>query len=94
MEVSPKQLHKHAIPVVMVMMILLILPAAALTNNPAENSLAKGLVTRVINVRLTNNGLVDVSLNDPATDNPPVGSYVNNGLDQTGRDARLWLKLQ
>jgi hypothetical protein len=63
MEVKPaKQLTKHTIPVVMAMLALLALPAAALAfykaDNPkVETAIAHGLVTRVIHIRPTANGL-------------------------------------
>ena len=99
MEVTnqPKQLSRHAVPVIMIMAAFMVLPISAFigyndVNRPTNGSLAKGLVTRVINVRPTPNGLASITLNhSPARTNVPLaGSYLDGN---PGRIAQLSLQL-
>jgi hypothetical protein len=103
MEVNPasKGLHKHALPVVMVMLALLSVPVIefshAAANDPSPSvgsSLARGLLTPVIRVQPTNDGLAKVTLAQPlaADQNPTAGASLA-GPAQAGRAAQLSLSL-
>jgi len=103
MEVKPpsKQLHKHAAPIVMIALGLLALPAIMFshynsTSLPAEGILARGLVTHVLRVQPTPNGLAKITLDSSSTANTigsNVDSSLGSGLAQTGRTAQLSIYL-
>jgi hypothetical protein len=102
MEVNspPKRLHRHALPVAMVAAALLALPVIVFsryntTSLPAEGGLARGLVTRVLYVRPTSNGLAKISLDNPAANKTAsaVGLDLNGYIAQAGRSVQLSLEL-
>jgi hypothetical protein len=103
MEVNspPKRLHKHVIPVIMIAAALLVLPIIAFsryntTSLNTEGSVARSLVTRVLYVRPTPNGLAKVTLGSPAkseTDSN-AGSSLRSNLAGAGSTAQLSLNLQ
>jgi hypothetical protein len=97
----PKQLLKHTLPVLMIIIMLFAVSTVmlggqgALDLNQAQNSaLARGLVTRVFRVRPTANGLAKITLNNSAAPDPVAGSGLTDGLSQTGRVARLSFEVQ
>lgn len=70
---TPKQLHKHTIPIVMIIIALLALPVIILSHYNAsslntETVLARGLMAHVVHVQ-------------PVRQTP--GSSLRNGLGQT-----------
>jgi hypothetical protein len=99
MEVTPpKQLHRHAIPIVMITTALLALSALAFSSYNAdslntETALARGLVTRVLHVTPAPNGLAKFTL-DPSPTTSNVGSSLPASPADSGRTAQLSLTLQ
>ena len=97
----PKRLHIHAMPLAMIAVALLALPVVLFSRYntgslPAESRLARGLVTRVLYVRPTSNGLAKVTLGSPATGemDSNTGLSLPNGLGEAGSTAQLSLNLQ
>jgi hypothetical protein len=95
-ESPPKQLHTHAVPIVVIAVALLALPVIAFgryntTSQRTELALARGLVARILHVKPTPNGLARITLNNPATSatSSNAGSKLSGGLAQAGRTAQL-----
>jgi hypothetical protein len=97
---APKQLRKHAVPVLMVILALLMLPAAQLISNNSNihsgTVMARDLIARTVHIRPTSNGLAKITLNDPTsvTSGQSAGSNFQTGLGQVGRTAQLTLELE
>jgi hypothetical protein len=78
-----KKLHKHAVPVVVALLGLLIVSGVAWYGNSnlgTEKLVARSLVTRVVHVQTGNHGLARFSLHGDAA--PAAAS-----LDQSGQTA-------
>lgn len=93
-----KQLHKHSLPIVMVAFALVVLSVALLDRAGGSNitdadAIARGLVTHVVHVQPTANGLAQVTLGDPADNLQPAGASLAGGPSQAGRIAQLYLDL-
>jgi hypothetical protein len=72
---NSKQLHKHAIPVIVLVVGLFMISALALSNDiNSNNSVPKGLFTRVVHVKFSANWLAKVTLQDSTAD-----GYTNIG---------------
>jgi hypothetical protein len=93
-----KRLHRHVVPVVMIALALLVLPAIVSNgykgNGPhSATILSRGLVTQVLHVRPTADGLAQVTFGSP-----PTGTNTNPalqlGLAQIGQSVQLSLSLQ
>jgi hypothetical protein len=96
---QPKRLHRHALPVVMVAVVLLALSAILLGSYngiglDSENIISRGLVTRVLQVRPKPNGLAEVTLNNSSLTGVNAGSDLQTGLAQAGGTVQLSLNLQ
>jgi len=74
MEVKTKQLHKHAMPVVMLLVGLMIVSAIAFGGTD-NNAVGHGLVTRVIHIKLSSSGLAKITLTAPK---PPTIPNLND----------------
>jgi|SRR5665213_953651 len=103
MEVIPaspgKQLPKHAVPVVMVVLVVLTISAFALNNHNGLGSntravLAKSLISPVIRIRPNPSGFSKVSFANPSPPAPTAGSDLRPGLDRAGLSAQLSISLQ
>lgn len=86
-----KQLHRHAVPVGLVLLVLLTVSAVLMIVYPSgptsSSSLTRGLVTQVIHVQRAPNGLAKVTTekNQPAA---------NSNFNDIGRAAQFTLSLQ
>jgi hypothetical protein len=75
MEINSKRLHKHALPVVMLLVGLTIISAIAF-GNTNNNAVGRGLVTRVIHVKLYGTGLAKITLAAPQPRTEPNFNHV------------------
>ena len=80
MEINSKQLHKHAMPVVMLLVGLMIVATLAFGNT--DSGVGRGLGTRVIHVKLSGSGLAKITLTAPK---PPTTPNLNH-VGQTAAD--------
>jgi hypothetical protein len=97
---SVKRLARHSLPVLMIAAMLLVVSVLVLSGygnlglNPAQQSaVERGLLTRVVQVRPTANGLAEVTFAQP----PTIGTAspsLQTGLVQTGHSAQFSLDLQ
>ncbi len=98
MEVNTKskQLHKHAVPIIMIITAFLALSVISLSHyagySQAQAALARGLTTRVIKVKPTHDGLAEIKRNTSPTDATDSTSNLGKGLNQAGRSAQAALK--
>jgi hypothetical protein len=95
---TSKQLHKHSLPIVVIVLALLVLSAAVFSrfrtgNLTAADAVAAGLVTHVVHVQPTTDGLAQVTLGDPANNSQPAGASLAGSLTRAGRTAQLSLTL-
>jgi hypothetical protein len=90
MEVNlSKQLHRHALPVVLVILCLLALAIVSLLpGSKSDSSLAKALFTRTIHIKPKANGLAGVSLGSK------VESIETANIQDAGRSTQLTFSLQ
>ena len=90
-----KRLHKHIAPLVMLAIGLFGVAAVAVShfqtgNLDTEITLGRGLVTQVVHIKPTANGLGHISLGEkiePITDNKGL-----QGFSEAGRSAQLFLE--
>lgn len=103
MEVSTsrKQLHKHAVPIVMITMGLLTLSVLTLGHYHLANmnsgvTLARGLVAPVLHVKPIAKGLTHFTLDSSATTltNVGVSSSLSDAFTQAGQAAQLSFTFQ
>ena len=59
-----------------------------------ETAIARGLVTHVVHVRPTTNGLAQITVGDSPSNLQPAGASLQSGLGQAGRTAQLSLALR
>ena len=101
MEVTtPKQLHKHTVPIIMIALAFLFVAVATISGKvdsvaETESALAKSLTTNLVKIEPKPNGLAKVELNNPREDTiePKAGASLD-GLSQVGRSAQISLTLQ
>lgn len=97
MEVTPeKQLAKHAIPVIMVVVALtataMVTVASRTATRQTEDLALRDLTARVLHIHPDTNGLAKVTLNSDQTPEPAAGASLSD-ITQTGSSAQLSLKL-
>ncbi|MEK7594398.1 MAG: hypothetical protein AAB436_02040 [Patescibacteria group bacterium] len=94
-EFVPKRLHRHVLPIVMVVTGLLALSLVStykytVSGEGTGAAVANSLITSVINVKPKPNGLADISLNDHQPQ-PKAGSSLEGNVSQAGRSAQITL---
>ncbi|HEY5152765.1 MAG TPA: hypothetical protein VII55_02210 [Candidatus Saccharimonadales bacterium] len=97
--VRPKQLSKHAIPVIAAAAVVLVVSAFALNgykglDTDARSILAKSFVTRILHVRPNPHGFARVTFGASAPGVTSAGLALQAGPAQTGNQAQLSLNLQ
>jgi len=88
-------LHRHALPLAMILFGIISLSAVVIQAYNAGNleggsAPARGLVTRVVEIKPARNGLAHVTV----TDNKPPTTQDNMAIDQAGRSAQLSIDFQ
>lgn len=83
--INSKNLHKHAVPVVILLTGLLIVSTMALYGS-STTAVARGLTTRVIDIKPSSKGLANVSLRQ--TETPPLN------LNQAGQTAQYYFVIK
>jgi len=76
-DTPPKQLHKHALPIIMMSLAVIVLSAAAMLNGYTTgqpNAVARGLVTQVVHIKPAHNGLVKFTLSTAPSPAPAGAS--------------------
>jgi hypothetical protein len=86
---GPKRLPKHAVPIALIILLLLPLPAVAFShynsaNLRAEVAVARALVSGVVGVKPNTNGLARLTAHHDSS--PPA---ITTNLDETGRATDL-----
>lgn len=88
---SPKRLHHHALPIVIVAIAILIVstPLALHQNTLTGNgtALAHDLTTRPLHVTPTSNGFAHITLNENSNE------HISPEVSQAGRSAELTFNL-
>jgi hypothetical protein len=83
MEVGSKQLHKHALPVVALLLVVLAVSAVSFGNSQL---IGRNLFKRIIRVQPTTNGLAKITVNNPNIDKPVT---MKPDISQAGQAAVL-----
>lgn len=94
---SPKQLHRHTTPLIIIAAVFLIVAVLSINNQGITGSATtRGLVTHVVNIKSSPKSLAKVTLSGPdqAQSANGAGSYLNGGLSQAGRSAQAYLTSQ
>jgi hypothetical protein len=95
MNPAPKQLLKHTVPLLLIMALLtgvfiLAWNGRSQTELTEGNAAARDLVSRVLEVKPSANGLAEVTLNHPTA----AGASLQNGVAQAGQVTQFLLDLQ
>ncbi len=93
--ITPKQLHRHAMLIALVMLTLFVISALAVTRFQAaatqtKVALGRSLVTKPVHIHSTANGLAKFT----AEDQGRINSALDSDLSEIGHGAQLSLRLQ
>jgi len=88
MEIGSKQLHRHILPVVALLLVVLTVSAVSYGN---RQLIGRNLFKRVVRVQPTTNGLAKITVDNPKADEVVP---VKPDISQAGRAADLSVELQ